>query len=161
LIRASDRSVQTTLSIKPFRGPTKGGIHSHEGGHLDWATVESTQHYQRHHYRVLLPVPYPVMFSDAQTIAEGKVFNLTVFGCAIECDDTLPKQTTVRVRLILPDYAQSLPVEEAEVRWVQGNRMGLQFHKVERAADFRLHGFVWDRMVERFRTIVQDGLSTR
>ncbi|MGE0468660.1 MAG: PilZ domain-containing protein [Nitrospira sp.] len=123
--------------------------------------MESTQYYQRHHYRVLLPVPYPVMFSNAQTIAEGKVMNLTVFGCAIECDDTPPKQTTLRVRLILPDHTQSLPVEEAEVRWVQGNRMGLQFHKVERAADFRLHGFVWDRMVERFRTIVQDGLSTR
>jgi hypothetical protein len=101
------------------------------------------------------------MFSDAQTIAEGKLTNLTVFGCAIECADTLPKQTTLRVRLILPDHALSLPVEEAEVRWVQGNRMGLQFLKVERAADFRLHGFVWDRMVERFRTIAQDGLSTR
>jgi len=141
--------------------PHQRGIHSHRGGHLDWATVESTHPYQRHHYRVLLPVPYPVMFSDTQTIAEGKVTNLTVFGCAIECDETLPEQTTLRVRLILPDHAQSLPVDEAEVRWVQGNRMGLQFLKVERAADFRLHGFVWDRMVERFRTIVQDGLSTR
>ena len=83
---------------------------------------------------------YPVMFSDADTIAEGKVMNLTVFGCAIECAGTVPQRTTLRVRLILPDQAQSLPVEEAEVRWVQGNRMGLQFHKVERAADFRLHG---------------------
>lgn len=101
------------------------------------------------------------MFSDAQNIAEGKVTNLTVFGCAIECDDTLPNQTTLRVQLILPDHARSLPVEEAEVRWVHGNRMGLQFLKVERAADFRLHGFVWDRMVERFRTMVQDGFSTR
>ncbi len=101
------------------------------------------------------------MFSDARAIVEGKVTNLTVFGCAIECDETLPQQTTLRVRLILPDHTQSLPVEEAEVRWVQGNRMGLQFLKVERAADFRLHGFVWDRMVERFRTIVQDGFPTR
>ncbi len=101
------------------------------------------------------------MFSDTQIIGEGKVTNLTVFGCAVECDDTLPQQTTLRVQLILPDQPRSLAVEEAEVRWVQGNRMGLQFHKVERAADFRLHGFVWDRMVERFRTIIQDGLSTR
>ena len=99
------------------------------------------------------------MISDTDTIAEGKVMNLTVFGCAIECTDSVPQQTTLRVRLILPDQPQSLPVEQAEVRWVQGKRMGLQFHKVERAADFRLHGFVWDRMVERFRTIVQDDLS--
>lgn len=87
--------------------------------------------------------------------------NLTVFGCAIECTETFPKGTELRVRLILPDQPHSLPVEEAEIRWVQGTRMGLQFHKVGRAADFRLHGFVWDRMVERFRAIVQDGLSTR
>lgn len=141
--------------------PHQRGIHSHGSGHLHWATVETVRPYLRHHYRVLLPVPYPVMFSDAQLIAEGTVMNLTVFGCAIECTETFPKGTELRVRLILPDQAHSLSVEEAEVRWVQGNRMGLQFHKVERAADFRLHGFVWDRMVERFRTIVQEGLSTR
>lgn len=103
---------------------------------------------------------YPVMFSDTETIAEGTVMNLTVFGCAIECAAAIPEGTTVRMRLILPDQAQSLPVEEAEVRWVQGNRMGLQFHKVARAADFRLHSFVWDRMVERLQAITQEGLST-
>ena len=99
------------------------------------------------------------MFSDAETIAEGTVMNLTVFGCAIECADTIPEGTTLQMRLILPDQAQSLPVEEAEVRWAQGNRMGLQFHKVARAADFRLHSFVWDRMVERLHTITQGRLS--
>ena len=87
--------------------------------------------------------------------------NLTVFGCTIECTDALQAGTSLRVRLILPDQAPSLPVEEAEVRWVLGNRMGVQFHKVDRAADFRLHGFVLDRMIERFRTIVQDELSAR
>jgi len=102
---------------------------------------------------------YPVMFSDAETIAEGTVMNLTVFGCAIECAAAIPEGTTLRMRLILPDQAQSLPVEEAEVRWVQGSRMGLQFHKVARAADFRLHSFVWDRMVERLQAITQEGLS--
>ena len=122
--------------------------------------MESTRPYQRNHYRVPLAVQYPVMFSDVETIAEGKVMNLTVFGCAIECADTIPQGTTLRMRFILPDQTQSLPVEEAEVRWVQGNRMGIQFHKVERAVDFRLLGFVWDRMVERLHTITQEGLST-
>ena len=122
--------------------------------------MEATRTYQRHHYRVPLAVQYPVMFSDAEMIAEGKVVNLTVFGCTIECTNTVPEKTTLQVRLILPDQTQSLPVDEAEVRWVQGNRIGLQFHKVGRAADFRLHGFVWDRMLERLRTIAQEGFST-
>ena len=128
---------------------------------LDCPTVEFTRTYSRQHYRVPLTVQYPVMFSATDTIAEGKVMNLTVFGCTIECTDALQQGTPLRVRLILPDQAQSLAVEEAEVRWVRGNRMGVQFHKVERAADFRLHGFVWDRMIERFRMIVQEGFSTR
>ena len=123
--------------------------------------MEFTRTYSRQHYRVPLAVQYPVMLSATDTIAEGKVTNLTVFGCTIECPEALEKGAALQVRLILPDQAQSLPVEEAEVRWVQGNRMGIQFHKVERAADFRLHGFVWDRMVERFREIVQDGFSAR
>ncbi|MDF0673852.1 MAG: hypothetical protein P0120_05855 [Nitrospira sp.] len=86
--------------------------------------------------------------------------NLTVFGCAIECAGAAPRWTTLRVRLILPDQAQSLPVEEAEVRWVQGIEWGFSFTKVGRAADFRLHGFVWDRMVERLQTIAQEGFLT-
>jgi PilZ domain len=121
--------------------------------------MEPQPPYQRHHYRVPLAMQYPVMFSDAKTIAEGKVMNLTVFGCAIECAGAVPERTVLRVRLILPDQEQSLPVDEAEVRWVQGNRMGLQFNKLDRTADLRLHGFVWDRMVERLRTITQEGLS--
>jgi hypothetical protein len=142
------------------QGPTKGGIHSAARGPLHWAIVELSRPYFRHHYRVSLAVQYPVMFSDTATIAEGKVMNLTVFGCAIECAGIAPRGSTLRLRLILPDQVQSLPVEEAEVRWVRGNRIGLQFHKVERAADFRLHGFVWDRMVERLRTITHERFST-
>lgn len=149
--------IRTTL--RTLLGPCERGIHSVTRGRLDWDTVELTYPYFRQHYRVPLAEQYSVMFSDTATIAEGKIMNLTVFGCAIECAALAPYGTTLQVRLILPDQAQSLPVEEAEVRWVQGNRMGLQFHKVERAADFRLHGFVWDRMVERLRTITQEGFS--
>ena len=68
--------------------PHERGIHSPARGRLHWVTVESTHPYQRHHYRVPLAMQYPVMFSDAETIAEGTVMNLTVFGCAIECADT-------------------------------------------------------------------------
>jgi c-di-GMP-binding flagellar brake protein YcgR len=122
--------------------------------------MEQQRPYQRHHYRVPLTTQYPVMVADAETIAEGKVVDLTVLGCAIECANTLPIQTAIRVRLILPDHDHSLPVEEAEVRWVQGTRIGLQFRKLDRAADLRLHNFVWDRMLDRLRAITQEELPT-
>ncbi len=100
------------------------------------------------------------MFSDTAVVGEGMVTNLTVFGCAIECTGAVPERTTLLLRLILPDHVQSLPIEDAEIRWVQGNRMGIQFNKLDRVAELRLHGFVWDRMLERLRTLAQEGFST-
>jgi hypothetical protein len=115
--------------------------------------MEQTRPYNRAHYR--LAVTYPAMFSDAATIGEGHVTNLSVFGCTIECADTVPEKTNLLVRLILPDQKESLPIESAEVRWVKGKQVGLQFNKLERTANLRLHGFVWDRMLERMQAIKQ------
>ena len=111
--------------------------------------------YQREHYRLPLPVNYPVMFSDATTIGEGKVTSLTVFGCTIECATAPLDKSLLSLRLLLPDQRESLPIQMADVRWVKGKSMGLQFLSVERTANLRLHGFVWDRMLERLRSIKQ------
>lgn len=119
-------------------------------------TQEQTKPYQREHYRIPLAVTYPVMFAGAAAIGEGIVTNLSVLGCTIECA-TPPSQTSnLLLRLILPDRPESLPIEGAEVRWVNNNQIGVRFTKIERAADLRLHGFVWDRMIERLTTIKQN-----
>jgi hypothetical protein len=117
--------------------------------------MEPVRPYLREHYRLPLSITYPVMYSDHATIGEGTVTNLSVLGCMIECTDAVPDQTTLLVRLLLPDQKESLAIEQAEVRWVQGNRVGLQFGKLERDADLRLHIFVWDRMLERLATLTQ------
>ena len=117
--------------------------------------MEPSKPYQRAHYRLTLPVTYPVMFSDAATIGEGKVTNLSVFGCTIECTSAVPEKTNLLIRLILPDQKESLPIESAEVRWVNGKQVGLQFNKLERTANLRLLCFVWDRMLERLQSIKQ------
>ena len=98
------------------------------------------------------------MFSDAATIGEGLVTNLSVFGCTIECAGTVPEQTILLLRLILPDHKESLPIEQAEVRWVRGQQVGLRFGHLERAANLRLHLFVWDRMIERLQSLKQEGV---
>lgn len=113
--------------------------------------MERSRHYQRAHYRVA--VTYPAMFSDSTTIGEGTVTNLSVFGCTIECAGSVPTKPSLVVRLILPDQRDSLPIDVAEVRWVKGTRVGLQFSRLERKANLRLHGFVWDRMLERLQAI--------
>ena len=119
--------------------------------------MEPARPYQREHYRVPLSVTYPVMFSDTANIREGKVTNLSVFGCTIECAGAVPDNTTLLVRLLLPDQKESLAIEQAEVRWVKGNRLGLRFGKLERTADLRLHMFVWGRLVDRLQDLTQDG----
>jgi c-di-GMP-binding flagellar brake protein YcgR len=119
--------------------------------------MEASRPYRREHYRVPLPITYPVMFSDQATIGEGRVTNLSVFGCTIECSNVVPEQTTLLLRLILPDENESLPIEQAEVRWVRGRQVGLRFDRLARAANLRLHMFVWDRMLERLQRLNEQG----
>jgi hypothetical protein len=116
--------------------------------------MEQPQTYLRKHYR--LPITYPVMFAAPMTIGEGTITNLSVFGCTIECVSTPPEVNTLLLRLILPDQRESLPIEGAEVLWMKEKHIGVQFTKVARAADLRLHGFVWDRMLERLRLLKQE-----
>ncbi len=103
------------------------------------------------HYRLV--VNYPAMFSHPSSIGEGRVTNLSVLGCTLETSHPLPERTRVLLRLILPDERESLPIEVAEVRWVKDRQLGLQFHRVARKADLRLHGFVWDRMLELLQAL--------
>ncbi len=119
--------------------------------------MEPTRPYLRAHYR--LAVTYPVMFSDNATIGEGTITSLSVFGCTMECPTTVPEHGNLLVRLVLPDQRESLPIDSAEVRWIKGNRVGLQFNRLERTANLRLHGFVWDRMLERLRTMKQQNTA--
>jgi PilZ domain len=117
--------------------------------------MEPPKPYKREHYRLPLPVTYPVMFAGTTAIGEGTLTNLSVLGCTIECATVPPHSTNLLLRLILPDQKESLPIDEAEVRWIDDRRIGVHFRKVERTANLRLHGFVWDRMLERLQTIKQ------
>jgi hypothetical protein len=108
--------------------------------------------YVRGHYR--LPGCYPAMFADHTMIGEGSVTSLSVCGCTLQCTGTVPDAKRLRLRLLLPDEPDSLPVDRAEVCWVSGSRLGLRFEDVERKASLRLHGFVWDRMLERLHALV-------
>lgn len=119
--------------------------------------MDQPRPYVRAHYRI--PVGYPAMFADTFIIGEGRITSLSVLGCTLECGPVVPRATTVTVRLLLPDQQDSLPIEQAEVRWVQGHQVGLRFHRIERMANLRLHGFVWDRMMDRLRLLTHHTAS--
>ena len=115
--------------------------------------MDEVRPYHRGLYR--LPLTYPAMYCMASTVGEGMITNLSAVGCTLETDQELSEDQSVALRLILPDKLESLPIETAHIRWVKGNRAGVEFIQVDREANLRLHGFVWDKMVERIQTIQQ------
>ena len=117
------------------------------------STMEQTRPYQRSLYR--LSVTCPAMYCVLSAVGEGTIKNLSAMGCTIETEQSLLVDQNVALRLILPDQHESLPIDEAHVRWVHGNLAGIEFIQVERIASLRLHGFVWDGMVQRFLSIQQ------
>ena len=113
--------------------------------------MQEARPYHRSLYR--LPVTYPAMYCVVSTVGEATITNISAVGCTIETDQPLPDDQRVALRLLLPDQRESLPIEVAHVRWVNGNRAGVEFVQVQREANLRLHGFVWDKMIERFQLI--------
>jgi hypothetical protein len=120
--------------------------------------MEQTRPYHRSLYR--LPVTYPAMYCVMSTVGEGTITNLSAVGCTIETDQPLPAEQNVALRLLLPDQQESLPIDLAHVRWANGKQAGIEFVQVEPTANLRLHGFVWDQMVQRVHTIQQHRATT-
>ena len=115
--------------------------------------MQQTRPYQRNLYR--LSVTCPVMYCVTSTVGEGTIRNISAVGCTIEAGQPLLAGQNVALRLMLPDQVESLPIDEAHVWWVHGNLAGIEFIEVERSANLRLHGFVWDGMVQHFRSLQQ------
>jgi len=115
--------------------------------------MDEIRPYHRGLYR--LPLSYPAMYCVVSAVGEATVTNISAVGCTIETDQPLPEEQQVALRLLLPDQSESLPIDVAQIRWVQGTRAGVEFVQVDRAANLRLHSFVWDKMIERIHLIQQ------
>ncbi len=120
--------------------------------------MDEVRPYHRGLYR--LPVTYPAMYCASLTVGEGTITSLSAVGCTLETDQPLAEDQQVALRLILPDKMESLPIDSAQIRWVRGKRAGVEFIHVDREANLRLHGFVWDKMVERIQSIQQSRVSS-
>ena len=120
--------------------------------------MDEMRPYHRGLYR--LPLSYPAMYCVTSAVGEGKISNLSAVGCSIETDEPLSESQQVALRLLLPDKTESLPIDAAEVRWVQGTRAGIEFIQIGREANLRLHAFVWDKMVERIQFLQHQRMTS-
>jgi hypothetical protein len=73
---------------------------------------------------------------------EGLVNDLSKTGCQIQCQTVPDAGATLKVDLFLPDYPRPLRIERAVVRWVKGERFGVEFVEVQASQRERLRLFL-------------------
>lgn len=72
-------------------------------------------------------VQYPVVFLGNQEVGEGRLFNLSMSGGAIESKAAVQRGTVLTLRVHPPSFPQSIAVDQAEVTWTAGDDFGVQF----------------------------------
>lgn len=103
----------------------------------------------RHSLRI--PIRVPAIFSSGHGLGEGTVFNISTPGCAIESKKALRAGDYVRLNVYLPDE-RLLQNVRAAVRWVQGQRFGVEFLRLSEEEQTRLSRLVSDHTRSKSRS---------
>lgn len=97
---------------------------------------------QRRERRV--QVHYPISFEGIQGLGKGKLFNLSLGGCAIESGINVQVGTTVTLRVYVPTHKEPIQVSRAGVTWAAGQDFGVEFVDLEPRERDRLHKLISD-----------------
>jgi PilZ domain-containing protein len=79
-----------------------------------------------------------VDFLGNQGVGQGKLFNLSTAGGAIESRTAVQRGTLLTVRVHLPSSPQLISVDQAKVTWTAGNDFGVQFLSLGTRDEMRL-----------------------
>jgi hypothetical protein len=93
-------------------------------------------------YSQRISVACSVIFAGDGGVGEGRILDVSLPGCLLESASNLKPGEYVQLRVFLPDLQSPLHVPLAVVRWVEGNRVGLEFIRTSRDEQTRLEGFV-------------------
>ena len=69
---------------------------------------------------------------------EGRVLDVSLPGCLIECVHALHVGDYVQLRLFFPDQARPMDVSLAAVRWIDGTKIGVEFIRSSKDDQVRL-----------------------
>jgi len=69
----------------------------------------------------------PIVFEGNQGVSNGKLFNLSAGGGAIQSDTSVQCGAMLTLRVHLPSLKQPIEVSKAEVTWTAGDDFGVQF----------------------------------
>lgn len=90
-----------------------------------------------------LPVTYPASFRSASEtenppVQEGTVLNLTIRGCRLRCDPSMPIGARVVLEFQPSPYSIPITVDGAVVRSQSADGLGLRFVKLSRCEERRI-----------------------
>lgn len=83
-------------------------------------------------------VQYPVSFEGNQGVGKGKLFNLSIRGCAVESGVSVQVGTTVTLRVYVPSHKEPIQISRAGVTWSAGQDFGLEFTDLDPKEEERL-----------------------
>lgn len=90
-----------------------------------------------------LPLNCRVFFFGADEFeGEGQVVDISTGGCQISSPEPVRVGMLLRLSLFLPDHPWPMLVEEAIVRWINGELFGLEFTSIRLAQRERLRGLL-------------------
>jgi hypothetical protein len=87
-------------------------------------------------------VECPVMFVVDGKPGEGKTYNLSRGGCAIETDLFVAVDDPVSLQIAVSNQPQPIVIELGKVRWATRREFGMEFMVVEGASKQRLDEFL-------------------
>jgi len=73
---------------------------------------------------------------------EGRLLDVSPSGCRMASDESLRAGMLLKVSLFLPDYAWTMHIEEALVRWVVAEQVGLEFTSIRAGQRERLRALL-------------------
>lgn len=82
------------------------------------------------------------VFGDDDFEAEATLLDVSTNGCQATSSVELKVGMILKLSLFLPDYQWPLRVDQALVRWVEGQQFGLEFTSIRLAQRERLRALI-------------------
>ncbi|HEY6085883.1 MAG TPA: PilZ domain-containing protein [Nitrospira sp.] len=83
-----------------------------------------------------------VIVAGDRKFAVGRMLDMSLPGCLIECRHTLKKGDYVQLRTFLPDQTEPVDITLAAVRWIHASRVGMEFIRTSEQDQHRLRNFI-------------------
>lgn len=85
------------------------------------------------------------VYSESGDAVQGRVYDLSVGGCAVACDQHMRADTHVVLAIHLAEGMEPVSVELARVRWAMRSEFGVQFTLVAGDGQARIANYLGGR----------------